>query len=339
MRHFFAALIIFIVCGFMISCSSAENEMKQHVTELTNSIDSYLSKIKSAVDILGKKVQDEYDKYDSYDLAIEGMDIQEGGKYAVYDETMYYKEVDDGGIGIHITGFVPINDELKQKIRLYEKFEDDLKNTKLANDDIIATWTISYDGAVAFFPYKQFIGVLPKGLDVRPNIWFTSAFDESNVNKETVWTKEPFRHLALTIGWNLTASYPIYFNDEEEGIVTADTPLQNLVDNIKISENNQMVAILSQSLYVLAASPSAIEKLNLKAIGDIEYLDSYSFSHLPEENFKLNHADQGKELNKLGGMIATGERNFELTINGTNYVVAIEIVPHINYFVVGFVKK
>lgn len=184
-----------------------------------------------------------------YKLSLRLRDILSAGKYDAshlqdYCQTKegaLYKQSDDGKSSLYVTGYHPLNDEIKKTVLVTENFDSLFAEIMRQNGAIVQVY---YNDANClsrvFPPLKVFEIYTPKTNICRYNFYYL-ADKENNPQRKPVWVKTPSPDHAER-GWLVSLLAPIYQDTLLAGVCGIDLQVNNLYpESIASGSNNFFV--------------------------------------------------------------------------------------------------
>ncbi len=178
-----------------------------------------------------------------------------------------------------------------------------------SDQNTAAAWIGSDDGMIWYHPWADLNEFLPHDFDLREFVFYSPATPNNNPKRQTVWS--PVYDDPAGQGLMVTATTPIYVDDEFRGVVGIDVTLSRL--NARIE---QAKPIANGYLFVVNQEGQA---LSLPERGYVDFL-----------NRERNESEFGPNLSQsaqgaaeiIKGMMA-GEQSFgSVTLSGQNRMFA-----------------
>lgn len=333
---------MFLTIVLLISCSDRSYiETRSEVFYITDELTKALNQMISGTDELADYVSTLHETKDEYELDLENIYSFDGGKYALFEDTVLYKPVDDGGCAVLITGAVKISPSLLKTIRLYENSEEKIKKFVESSDFITSSWIFDKYSICFTYPYFDVVSTLPKELDITQLPFYETANFENNKEKKPLWTPvdEPFLGMSGE-GWILNRSSPIYIDsDNELDFITTSVMQLSVVNELLINNSDNLIILLSKNLSLIGSSKRARDLLKLQVVDDDYYLEQkYTHGYLTDK-YKLDHIEQRSSIRELARLVKSGNESFLIEIDEVEYKVSIGKVYDPVLYVIGLSEK
>jgi len=323
-----------LILALLNGCESSIGIMKKEVEQVTKEINEYFVYAREAAEKIAYKMEELLKNKDKYDLSIDKMDYEKGGKYRFYEKTMYYKATNDGGAAFCATGAIAVNNEIKRRIRLLENMEPLLK--KISREAIVY-FILGQNTLGMSYPFIDFISSLPPKLDYRKFPWYYLADEKHNPEKRVVWMDFPFVVLHGG-GWVCDVLKPVYYKNKLEAVVCNEVYLTTLARKFFQNKDSILLLVTGQSS-VIGASPMARKELKIKVLREYEYLQQIKENRFVQEEYNLTYKDNPSDIQELGRRISN-EKYFDITINGKRYYVYKSALPEqTNLMIIGLSRK
>lgn len=310
---------------------------------IAQEIQSTAVRAREAAGELAHRLESLYRNESSYDLSIADMDDRYVRRDASY---MWTTEAGkEGSTVVGATGLVPVDDRIKRELRLWEYLLPSLREEYTKNrytDEVIYCDKRSM---VVGQTTTNFGGAFPSGFDAwgvcRSGVTYYDYYGwvDPDLNPERLprWAPNAFVDLLGVFIQSVHA--PVFKHDsdaETSGFMGLHYNLE-WVNAATVYKSGNRVLTLSSRSTLIGASPGAMEVLGL---GPFERQEP---SFLAPEAVK-NHVDVDRNLERdkppeladLARKIRT-EAEFDHSLGGRNFKVAVEKVPELDFFVAALV--
>lgn len=333
-RSFFTITALLIVV-MLASCNDAQTTFKKEMQEYTKKLSSVFTQIKEDTEALHEKYQDLVNRKDSLDLDISTMDITNGGKFTLFENTVYYKKEDDGGCLLFATGATPVDDEIKKEMKMLEMLEQEVMATQKENPYIDSSWIDTVTSINLGYPFIDVVSIFPPGMDNNNFPFLVMANEENNPEKSIKFIPEV---VISMIGKALTSGVvkPVYKGDKIVLYVNNSIALDPITKKY-VKNEKDIILFISSSTFLIEASKGAKEVLNgdLKLAEEIYYLERMDSTENIQDEHRLSNSSQTEYLQKIAQNFQAGTYEFTVKINDKDYFAVITEVAEINYFTVG----
>jgi hypothetical protein len=227
--------------------------------------------------------------------------------YATYEQSLVYAKEPDGKSTIIATGHVPVDGEVRARLRRLEHLEPLLEKEVKAQSLISMAWAATDESLGVFYPGYDMVALVPPRLDVENDILPYRVATEGNPSFGPVWT-EPYVDITGK-GYMVTVSVPVAPGrpgGKVEAVAGNDVALEPLVRELAGPGFADRM-LLSKDLYVIFAGERLRQALGVESLGQVYYLRQVQKDVPAPEKFRLDRAldprlrDLGKRLSGLEG--------------------------------------
>ena len=276
---------------------------------------------------------------DLYDTSTEGMDQ----RYKLLGEDGYLL-AEDANLFINATsGVVPLDDRVKQELRLFEHAKPRLKDAfhKLRYCDemwfftteTLATGYVEYDYIADNLPEKIDLTLIHPFRVTRLD-WFDIVKPINNPERKGVWS--PFPFIELYHQWIFSYHYPFFDGGEFKGVFVPHAKIETMLEDSIYKGRVKMMAIHDDAT-LLGMNEAAKKEFNL---------ETYTFREWEEPASKVPYVRNKLNLMKNEAedfwWLADGikwQTEFDIPIMGKNHTVMAERVPEIGMNIVALLDK
>ena len=240
------------------------------------------------------------------------------------------------------SGAVPVDDRIKQELRLYEYAKPRLKDAYHSLRYCDEMWFFTTDTVASGYVEYEYIGdVPPQGIDltrihamriIRLN-WFDIVNPVNNPERKGVWS--PFPFIDLYGQWIFTYHLPFFENGEFKGAFVPHANIRPMLEDSIDQSEAKMLAIHDDS--TLIGMNQAAE-----AVFDLKPYRSRRWEDVTQAvPYVRNELDLMRCPSEDFVWLADGikwQSEFELDIEGTSYTVLKERVPEVGMNLVALLE-
>lgn len=308
--------VILLVIPLFWSCDSFEQEKKeaQEIAEemslMISAIESYA---KSSVETILPFFQSPEQYSDGlFDDAV----------YEFYDGIIYHNPDDQGYGKFFYSGYYPVGDEEKRKVKVLEHMIPHLQ--RLIEDSeyseyMAQSYVITYDTLIVFYPWSDLISFIPPGRNIMDRRGWKSLNKEANPRREFQWTP-PYVDTTGK-GFVVDIIIPIDNGPKMEAFLGIDITISTLKEKFFDTSKQKLLLIDKNTSQLFAISSSAEELLGVENAEAFRYLSMIDNSevNLPvmPDNLILNRTSS-KPMKEIWDKIET-EEQFEITVEKETY--------------------
>ena len=320
----------------LTSCGNKAKSMLIETDYIADQINSQFVQARESVVKLDTFAEGLLANQDKYDLFIDKMDFEKGGRYKLYQNTYYYTYTNDGGVTGLSTGFFPVNEAVKKRLKLFENAGPLMKS--LVSNDYSDVLIMDHDHSTAVtYPWLDWLSFIPVKFDFRNFPWITMANEENNPGRKHVWLSDPFVILGGR-GWTVVCISPVDVNGKFDCVISEDVYLTRLASSV-IKDSKNLLLFVTDKGYVISANKSARDSLKLKVLKEFDYLQQMKENVFIQDEYLLSYKDNPEDIKTFGEQLKKST-NFETTLGSKKYLVykkALSELPNLS--VVGLIEK
>lgn len=181
----------------------------------------------------------------------------EVARHALSPEGAFYKTVDDGGSAVFVSGAVPVDAALTDKVWRTVRLDPVMKSIVSADPLITQVYLNTHDSFNRIYPFFDVLATYAPGMNIPDYNFYYEADASHNPDRGVVWT-DAYLDPAGS-GWMVSAIAPVYGPDRLEAVVGIDVTIAAIVDEVlDIDLDHDGYAILvSRDGTILALPPQA----------------------------------------------------------------------------------
>lgn len=254
--------------------------------------------------------------------------------YAMYNNVFYKKE-NNGKSAVFVTGFVPVNQQIKNTVYFTEPLEDHFINFINNHPHAVQIYFNDKNSYNRIYPWFDVLSQYSQNTDITRFSFYYLAGQRFNPGKKEVITDEPYMDPAGR-GWIFSIISPVYYQNKLEGVLGIDVNACNMFNTIP--ELKKYSYMLIQESSKVISSSKDIEKLfNLPDKNAVKYVDYLSNEEVLNNQYKLSQ-NKNLEVRKLYELISKKEPVNKFTIEDRNYLIVYKQLKNINWTLVLFKK-
>lgn len=305
-------LVYFTLALVISACSNSSKlnveKRKIALEEKAKSINDDFYKIRNEVNWLAGQISKLYQKQDSILPHIDK------SKYQLAANGVFTKPVDDGGSAIFVSGYYPVNEEIKKIVYFTEPIDPVLKSIVTKFPEVVQAYYNDKSAINRIYPYFDVLSQYEAKMNIPEFNFYYLADAAHNPKREPVWVNEPYIDPAGR-GWMISAIAPVYFNNLLVGVPGIDITV-NTVTERYIQDNPQnMTMIIDNTGTIVSAQEAAINILSFPPLADHKYIETIKQDTYRKESFNLKLSKE-ENVRKIAIEVLDKKNNiFETEIN------------------------
>lgn len=322
-------LVYFTLALIISACSnsSRQNVEKQKIAleEKAKSINDDFYKIRNEVNWLAGEISKLYVKQDSILPTIDK------SKYQLAANGVFTKPIDDGGSAIFVTGFLPIDQSVKDVVYFTEPIDATFKKIVKKYPEVVQVYYNDKSSINRIYPFFDVMSQYEAKMDWTSFNFYFLADAAHNPKREPVWVNEPYIDPAGR-GWMISAIAPVYFNNLLVGVPGIDITV-NTVTERYIQDNPQnMTMIIDNTGTIVSAQEAAINILSFPPLADHKYIETIKQDTYRKESFNLKLSKE-ENVRKIAIEVLDKKNNiFETEINRNKLTVISAHIKEMDWY-------
>lgn len=260
-----------------------------------------------------------------------------GTRYALHKNTALYKPEDDGGSALFASGYKPIDEKLKERIRASEYLDLFMKPLIARNPEVAQVYYNDRNSIGRMYPFFDVLAVFEPKIDVTQYAFYYLATERFNPERKAVWVKEPYLDPAGR-GWIISSIAPVYENDRLQGVAGMDITISTLIERY-FKTTNPIYAIVDQNGLVVATVSQGARILQLPPLVNHKYLETIRSDHFRSEEFNLLKSTNKAIRAVAQKIVHTGAAEARLSSDGETYTVLATPLPEIDWTLWNFIPQ
>lgn len=331
MRGIIRAIYFLTLLIFMISCGSFE-ESKSEADRKSAEIQAM---VKTMETYAVETVENLLPFFKDPSLYSEGLYPQ--AVYEFHDNVMYHNPQDQGFGKFLYSGYFPVGEEEKQKVKSLEHaipLLKSLKNESDYSDYIAQTYVITFDTLIIFYPWSDLLSFIPPKRNIMDRGGWKALNHDSNPSRDLKWTP-PYVDTTGK-GFVVDVMIPVDNGDFMEAFVGIDITISTIKDKFLSETEEKMLMVDKTTSQIIAISDKAVELLGVENAEAFRYLDMIDNSEIARQvmpdNLVLTKTDS-EHMRMLWSNLGLHE-DFSLDIAGKEHQVYSVLISGPEWFLV-----
>lgn len=321
------AVLITIIISFF-SCTKPDAELKlEQLSIKATQIDNDFKNIRLEVEMLGKEITELYVnqskilptiKTDKYQLAANGV---------------FTKPIDDGGSAIFVSGFVPVDQKIKNIVYFTEPIDTAFKILVKKYPEIVQLY---YNDKYSFnriYPFFDVLSQYEAKMDIPAFNFYYLADVKHNPDRKSLWVNEPYVDPAGR-GWMVSAIAPVYYNEELVGVPGIDVTINTITQRYLQDSIGSMVMIIDNNGAIVTAQEDVINLLSFPPLFDHKYIETIKQDTYRKELYNLALSREANVRTIATEILKNNKQVIETEFNGEKATVIAVRIPELNWYLV-----
>jgi hypothetical protein len=326
--------LLFLFFAFNSCQDSNKNfeKSKKTAEDLSQKIENDFGKILNEATMLAKQTSALYLKKQ---LILPGIDKR---KYTLASNGCFYKQGNDTNTSaLWISGYVPIDEALKEVAYFTEPLDTTMKRICTQNSEVVQVYYNDKSSLNRIYPWFDAMAQYEPKMNIPSFNFYFAADEKHNPEKKAVWVNEPYVDPAGR-GWMVSAIAPVYINNILEGVVGLDVTIITIVDKYTDLEEGGAIAIFSRSGTLVAASEPSSSILEMPAFKQHKYIETVKENTFKPDDYNILKT-RDRTIRKMADAIFHNhESSFELKSSKQNYLVTTSTIKELDWILLYFTQ-
>lgn len=269
---FLTALILLSSCNFFNRKKEKADIMANRLTSMIEAMEGYARKTQ-------EKVKPYFANPEKYKDG-----LFEDAHYEFYEGIVYHNPVDQGHGKFLYSGYFPVGEKEKEKVKVLEHVIPDLqwlvKDSEYA-DYITQSYLITYDTLIIFYPWSDLIAFIPPKRNIMDRGGWKTLNRENNPNREMKWTP-PYIDTTGK-GFMVDLMFPIDYGNFMEAFMGIDITISTFREKFFDDARENYLLVDGITSQIIAISPGAVNLLGVENAEAFRYLNMIDNSEIHKQ--------------------------------------------------------
>lgn len=338
-RRYYPAKPFLLGCCFLfvlLSCSSDDIEIKQlsiALNEAALKIDNDFFRIRQQTVLLAGELKRLY----SPDNIMKTLTRVDRTRYHLAENGVMYKPVNDGKSAVFVSGYVPINDEIKEIVYFTEPIETELKRITDQFPEVIQAYYNDQYSYNRIYPFFDVLSQYEPKMNIPAFNFYYLANEEYNPEKKGVWVNDPYVDPAGR-GWMISAIAPVYVNDQLEGVAGLDVTISTITDRYTKALEGSYIILDAEGL-VVSINESLTGLLGLPRLQEHAYLETVKQDTFRSDHFNLLNSKSKSVRQGMNEIYYDGKSMVSFAHGDEEITILSAKINELNWYIMLVVKE
>lgn len=330
LKNIFSLLFLIVI---VTACSNKTDIKKEQIAlkERAASINNDFKKIRLEVEMLASELTKLYQKQAQI---LPNIDTR---KYQLASNGVFTKPVDDGGSAIFVSGFYPINENVKNIVYFTEPIDTVFKSLVTKYPEIVQVYYNDKYAINRIYPFFDVLSQYEAKMDIPSFNFYYLADLKHNPKKTSLWVSEPYVDPAGR-GWMVSAIAPVYYNNILAGVPGIDVTINTITKRYVQDSINSMNLIIDNSGTIVSAQEEIINMLSFPPLFEHKYIETIKQDTYRKEQYNLALSKEINVRNMANEILKNKKEVVEAEINGEKITVIAEHIPELNWVLLKIMK-
>lgn len=252
-------------------------------------------------------------------------------KYSMYQDNIFYKKTKDQQSAVFVTGFKPIDEEVKKAVYFTEPLEKPFKSFIERHKQVSQIYYNDKNSYNRIYPWFDVLTQYSANIDITQFSFYSLANETNNPSRKVIIVEEPYIDPAGR-GWIISIISPVYYNKKLEGVLGIDINTNELFDSLNKMEGYSYL-IVNKSGLVISSSKDIEVLFNLPDKSNVKYINLIVKEELLDDSFNLQKS-KSREIRELFSNINHNQQNFRFELNERTYQVCSSAIENMSWKIV-----
>ncbi len=326
-------LLLFVVVLMACNFSGKPNLALEQTAlkEKAANINNDFKKIRLEVEMLAAEIEKLYEKQDEI---LPGINKN---KYQLADNGVFTKPVDDGGSAIFVSGFYPVNEQIKKAVYFTEPIDTAFMALVKKYPEIVQVYYNDKYSLNRIYPFFDVLSQYEAKMDIPSFNFYYLADEQHNPEKKSLWIAEPYVDPAGR-GWMVSAIAPVYYKDSLAGVPGIDVTINLITKRYVLDNPTNMTLIIDNSGTIVAAQEGIINLLSFPPLFDHKYIETIKQDTYRKELYNLALSKEANVRKIAAEILARKSQQVEAEINGEKITILAAHIPELNWYLLEILK-
>lgn len=338
--HKKAPLIVFccVLFSLVLSCGSSKNEERkknaaQELKKIAAQINDDFIHIREEIKYLADYTAGLYQK----EKIEENLKLVNPSKYRLHENGVFYKPENDGRSAVFVSGFVPVNEDIKKSVYFTEPLDLVLKQICMKYPEVVQSYYNDKNSYNRIYPYFDVLTQYEPKMNIPEFNFYYLADEKHNPEKKVVWVKEPYVDPAGR-GWMVSVIAPVYVNGKLEGVPGLDVTIDTITSRY-IGQKNNNLMILDASGMVVSIQEYLASLFSLPMLKNHKYLETIRMDTYLPADFNLLQSKARDVREMADSIFKKNQTEVEFKKGKEIFIVMAETIPELDWKILKVIHK
>ncbi|MCX6360784.1 MAG: hypothetical protein NT029_13300 [Armatimonadetes bacterium] len=248
--------------------------------------------------------------------------------YAFAPSGVYFRKVQDGAPTVFVSGYAPIDADLKRVTWFTEAINPALIKVTRANPAVVQSYYNERRSLNRIYPAFDTVAQYEPKMNIPKFNFYYLADAKHNPGRKVVWVNAPYLDPAGR-GWMVSCIAPVYVKDRLEGVVGLDVTVQRLTERHIPADGASL--LVGPGGVIVSAGETALRLLNMPLMSEHRYSESVKSDQYQSEDFNLLKARTASVRTAAEQILRRGARRATFSVGNTQSVILAVPLPALGW--------
>jgi hypothetical protein len=333
---FMDKIISFLVFFFLFSACNNSPKFdlaKEHkeLRDKAEGINNDFRKIRTEVDTLAAEISK---LYELQNHILKGIDRS---KYMFASNGIFTKPFNDGGSAIFVSGYYPINEDVKKVVYFTEPIDTVFRKLVNKYPEIVQVYYNDKSSLNRIYPFFDVLSQYEAKMDIPSFNFYYLADSKHNPERKSLWVNEPYVDPAGR-GWMVSAIAPVYYRDSLAGVPGIDVTINRITKRYILDNQENMTIIVDNTGAIVAAQESAINLLSFPPLFEHKYVETIKQDTYRKETYSLALSKEARVRAVAIDILENKKDHIEAEINGDAITILVAFIPELSWYLLEILR-
>lgn len=329
-------LIVLIFFSVLFNaCSEPQKEIleqrRKNLKSTAGKIDNDFQRIRGEVTKLAAEISKLYERQKEI---LPTIDVS---KYKLAGNGVFMKPVDDGGSAVFVSGFIPVNNEIKKIVYFTEPIDSAFKAVVNKYGEIVQAYYNDKHSYNRIYPYFDVLSQYEAKMNIPEYNFYYLADEKHNPERKSLWVSEPYVDPAGR-GWMVSAIAPVYFNGSLAGVPGIDVTINEITKRYLSDDPASMMIIIDNGGMIVTAQEGAIDLLSFPPLFDHKYIETIKQDTYRKESYNLALSKEERVRSIAKEILKNNKQLVQTEIKGEKITIIAERIHELNWYLLEVVR-
>lgn len=330
-RYFSITPFILLTALIFLSCKDNTQQKLLSLKQKADSINSDFFRIRREVDTLSTSIRELYVQQRHIIPSINTT------KYQLAKSGVLYKPLDDGGSAVFVSGYYPINDNIKQIVYFTEPIDSAFKKLVRDYPEIVQVYYNDQFSINRIYPFFDVLSQYEAKINIPGFNFYYLADIKHNPDKKSLWVHEPYVDPAGR-GWMVSAIAPVYFEDQLVGVPGIDVTINTITKRYVKDGDQSLDLIIDHSGGIVTAQETSINLLSFPPLYEHKYIETIKQDTYRKEKYNISLSKDLNVRTMANEILKNKKEVVKFEVNGEKLTVISAHISELDWYLLEIIR-
>jgi hypothetical protein len=328
-------LSLILLLSFATGCmNQREKEIRERLATLksnASAIDNDFRKIRTEVEGLALSITRLYERQNEI---LPGINKQ---RYQLASNGVFFKPVDDGGSAVFVSGYYPVNEQIRKIVYFTEPIDSALQRIVKKYPEVVQVYYNDQYSYNRIYPFFDVLSQYEAKMNIPGYNFYYLADHKHNPEKKSLWVSEAYVDPAGR-GWMVSAIAPVYHGDSLVGVPGIDVTINEITKRYLPERVESLAMIIDNTGMIVTAQEATINMFSFPPLFDHKYIETIKQDTYRKEMYNLSLSKEISVRKIAEDILKNHMEEVTTEINGEKISVLACHIPELNWYLLEIIK-